>query len=69
MSERRGRSASSDAGPYKITEHVDNNIAEMDSHQPELSHLRTKAESRALSETIQVWTVELPVKTANNVLM
>lgn len=36
---------------------------------PRLSVLKTKAESRALAETVKVWIVELPIKAANDILM
>ncbi|KAF2225205.1 cytidine deaminase-like protein [Elsinoe ampelina] len=34
-----------------------------------LNVLKTKAEARALSETIRVWIVELPIKAANDILI
>lgn len=33
-----------------------------------LLHLKTRAENRAQTDTIQVWTIELPAKAANNAL-
>lgn len=36
--------------------------------KPSLSHLKTKAEARAGTETIQVWILELPKASANDIL-
>lgn len=36
---------------------------------PVLSVLKTKAESRAQTETVRVWIVELPAKAANSTLL
>ena len=71
---RRGRSPPRGEGLYTFT------TSDHDSHSPSthvddmllpphLNVLKTKAESRAQAETIQCWTVELPVKAANNILM
>jgi len=77
----RGRSEPLGGGPYTFTfTQLDGssdtpNDADMPAllpppqQVPRLSVLKTKAESRAQAETIQVWTVELPVKAANSILM
>ena len=71
VDERRGRSLppghESRFFLHHDTQHDTISVPEM--AVPQLAVLKTKAESRALAETLQVWTVELPVKAANNILM
>lgn len=75
MGESRGRSPPKGDGLYTYTtiehEHAFAALSEdeMSLPSPYLSVLKTKAESRAQAETLQCWTVELPVKAANNILM
>ena len=75
MSELRGRSPPPGDRPYTSTtlpRHDDTGDISHEMHvlpQPQLSVLKTKAESRAQAETLQVWFVELPAKAANNTLM
>jgi len=78
MSDERGRSPPAGGErPYtsNTPEHdslittSDAVSAEMHDPQPLLSVLKTKAESRAQTETIRVWIVELPAKAANNTLL
>ncbi|KAF2155847.1 cytidine deaminase-like protein [Myriangium duriaei CBS 260.36] len=67
MGERRGRSVSSDTGSsiyFSCDEELSDEMS-----APRLNVLKTKAESRALAETIKVWIVELPVKAANDILI
>ena len=70
MSRSRGRSISSEDGA-SIYFSCDDGHSSDDMSVPSsrLSVLKTKAESRALAETIKVWIVELPVKAANDILM
>lgn len=68
MDERRGRSRSSDSGSSTFLSRDDGNISDGMSAS-RLTVLRTKAEARALSETLRVWIVELPIKAANDILM
>lgn len=67
--ESRGRSLPSDRnGLSNYFSHEDSTEhAEMAASR--LDVLKTKAESRALAETINVWILELPIKAANDILM
>lgn len=57
--------------PKHAMTNLENGLASLDvndeSKSP-LTHLKTKAETRASSETIQIWIVELPQKSAHHVL-
>lgn len=68
MSESRGRSlARPGAGPDVLsTAHESKDHQKMP--PAGLLHLRTRAENRAQTDTIQVWMIELPAKAANNAL-
>lgn len=74
MKQERGRSSSSDAGPlfYNNDDYLQQAIEmplPLDTIDIGLVPLKTKAETRSQGQTIQAWTVELPMKAANNVLM
>lgn len=64
-------------GPNETSDDIKSSCSSPDEHGygqeemslPRLSVLKTKAEARALAETLKVWIVELPIKNANDILM
>ena len=70
MSEDRGRSVvRGDDGPEVQTLNATKSSPSTKIMPPAgLMHLKTKAENRAQTDTIQVWTLELPAKAANHAL-
>jgi len=67
LSEDRGRSLVRGAEASQVPK---SNDIQLTTKMPPtgLLHLKTRAENRAQTDTIQCWSIELPAKAANNAL-